>query len=54
MVHEHSPALVLPRLRHEAAAPARPLAWRLALPLIASASAGLWLLLAKAIACLGV
>ena len=50
MFNELSPTIVLPSSRQVAAEHGGPLAWRLALPLIGSASVGLWILIGKTVA----
>lgn len=50
MLDELSPAIALSNARHAAAEQSAPIAWRLALPLIGSASAVLWFLVGKAVA----
>ena len=50
MFDELSPTIALPRSRQDAAKHGSPLTWRLALPLIGGASAGLWILIGKAVA----
>lgn len=50
MFKELAPAITLPASRLSTAEDAGPLGWRLAAPLIVSASIGLWLLVGKAVA----
>ncbi len=50
MFDELSPTIVLPCSRQDAAEHDSPISWRLALPLIGGASAGLWILVGKALA----
>lgn len=52
MLVELSPTAALPSSRQDADERGGALAWRLAIPLIGGASAGLWLLVGKAAALL--
>ena len=49
MLAELSPGVVLPSSRQVAAKHSDPLALRFAIPLIGSVSAGLWILMGKAV-----
>lgn len=49
MLAELSSSVTLPRAPQAAAERSNPLAWRLAIPLIGSVSAGLWVLAAKVV-----